>query len=64
MRLLTMTQVAKILQVSPSRVYELARQRLLPVVRLGRQIRVDEDELREWIKAGGQSLGGTCNQKG
>ncbi len=64
MRLLTITQVATILQVPPSRVYELARQRLIPVVRLGRQVRVDEDELRRWIKAGGQSLGRTGVQKG
>lgn len=53
MRLLTAKEVAAILQVTPARVYELSRIKLLPTVRMGRQVRYDEDALREWIKTGG-----------
>lgn len=50
--------MARILDVSESRVYELIRQDILPSVRLGRQIRVDKEALDEFIKAGGQALPG------
>lgn len=58
MRLMTMREVRDVLNVPLARVYDLARQGVLPVVRLGRQLRVDEDVLREWIRSGGQSLPG------
>ncbi|MBA3711308.1 MAG: helix-turn-helix domain-containing protein [Pyrinomonadaceae bacterium] len=36
------------------RVYELARERAIPSVRVGdRQIRFEEDALREWVASGG-----------
>ncbi len=53
MRLLTAKEVATILRVKPARVYEMSRIRLLPTVRMGRQVRYDESALLEWIKAGG-----------
>jgi excisionase family DNA binding protein len=53
MRLLTAKQTAEILQVSPARVYALARLNLLPSVRLGRQIRFEDGALREFIVNGG-----------
>jgi excisionase family DNA binding protein len=56
MRLLSVPEVAKLLSVTPGRVYELVRLRLLPAVHLGRQIRVEEQTLREWIRNGGCSL--------
>jgi excisionase family DNA binding protein len=46
LRLLTVRETAKILKVKDHRVYELARLRLLPAVRLGRQLRIDEQRLR------------------
>lgn len=50
MKLLTASEVASILKVSKARVYELARTRAIPSITLGlRQIRFDEDSLREWI---------------
>jgi len=53
MNLLTATEVAKLLRVSKARVYELGK-RMLPALTLGeRQIRFEEDALREWIAAGG-----------
>lgn len=54
--LLRIPQVAKILKVSEWRAYELARQGRLPVVRLGRQVRVNEAALTAWIEAGGSAL--------
>jgi excisionase family DNA binding protein len=53
MRLLTAKQVADVLQVTLARVYEMSRENLLPTVRLGRQVRYEEEALRNWIRAGG-----------
>jgi excisionase family DNA binding protein len=46
-------KVSVVLDVPKARVYELIRAGVIPSVRLGRQIRVDEDQLREWIARGG-----------
>ena len=54
-RLLHMDAVAEQLGVSLQRAYELGRQGLLPVVRMGRQMRVEEHRLMEWIASGGAS---------
>ena len=56
--LLTARQVAVLLQVPPSRIYQLAREGLLPAVRLGRQIRVSAGALEKWIADGGRALPG------
>lgn len=53
MRLLTAEDVAGILQVPKSSVYELIRLKRLPAVRIGRLVRVPEEELRAWIETGG-----------
>ncbi len=61
MKLTTVKQGARILDVTEGRVYEMIRTELLPpgvVVHLGRQIRIDQDALAEWIQAGGQALPG------
>jgi excisionase family DNA binding protein len=55
MRLLTAKEVAPILQVTEARVYEMSRENLLPTVRMGRQVRYDEDALLNWIRAGGSA---------
>lgn len=57
-KLLKVEEVAYILNVSTDRVYSLARENLIPSVRIGRQIRVDESQLRNWIQDGGQALNG------
>ncbi len=56
MKLLRITDVAQILDVPLARAYEMARLGIIPVVRLGRQLRVDPERLESWIAAGGQSL--------
>jgi excisionase family DNA binding protein len=58
MQLLKASHVAELLSVSVARVYAMARQNLLPVVRLGRQVRFDRAQLEEWLRAGGKSLPG------
>jgi excisionase family DNA binding protein len=56
--LLTIDKVAARLGITTARGYELARENIIPVVRLGRQVRVDPEELERFIKAGGQALSG------
>jgi excisionase family DNA binding protein len=55
---LTTNEVAKILKVKLSRVQELVRQGVLPHFRLGRQIRIDRQQLQQFIARGGQALPG------
>ena len=56
MRLLTAKEVSTAMQIPLSRVYELARLKLIPSVRMGRQVRFDEAKLREWAEKGGSCL--------
>ena len=49
-KLLTMKNVSNILSVSTSFAYRLGRQGKLPVVRLGRSVRVRKSDLEEFIK--------------
>ena len=58
MNLLTIPEVARVLRVPPARAYNLAREGLIPTVRVGRQVRVDRDALRHWIDDGGCALPG------
>jgi excisionase family DNA binding protein len=61
MKLGTGKRAAEILGVTQARFYELVRTQILPpgvIIRLGRQIRVDEDALEAWIRSGGQTLAG------
>lgn len=56
--LLTLAEVAKILRVKYARATDLARSNIIPVVRLGRQYRVDQRALDAFIAGGGKSLPG------
>ena len=49
MKLLTAKETAELLRVKPGWVYRMVRRGVLPGVRLGRQVRVDEDDLRTWL---------------
>ncbi len=53
-RLLIAEEVAEILKVNKDRVYSLARQGVIPHVRIGRQVRFSESALHDWILRGGQ----------
>lgn len=57
-RLMTMNQAAETLGVSVDQAYSLARNGILPVVRLGRMIRVDEHTLEQFIASGGRTFEG------
>lgn len=56
MNLLTVEQIATYLDVSKRRVYQLIKKGILPVVRLGAQIRVSEDAYRDWVLQGGKGI--------
>ena len=47
---------ATVLNTGKGRVYELVRRGILPHVRLGRQVRVDEGAIHRFIESGGQGL--------
>lgn len=55
MRFLTVNELADTLGLSTDRVYEALRRGLLPAVRIGRQVRVEEQAFREWVNNGGQT---------
>ena len=44
-----------------ARVYEAARLGLIPCVRIGRQVRFDEETLRRWIEEGGSTQSSKVN---
>ena len=54
--LLRAAEAASLLRVPVARVYELSRSGDLPVVRLGRQVRIHPDELDKWMRKGGKPL--------
>ena len=51
MKILTVKETADVLKVKPQRVYRMMSSDGLPCIRLGRQIRVDEDSLKQWLAA-------------
>ena len=53
MKLLIASEVAAIMSVTEARVYELARRKMIPHIRLGRQVRFSEKVLLEWVERGG-----------
>ncbi|MBM3268918.1 MAG: helix-turn-helix domain-containing protein [Candidatus Sericytochromatia bacterium] len=56
--LLTIQEVAERLRVNVGRAHALARDGVIPVVRLGRQVRVDEDRLQAFIGGGDKGFEG------
>ena len=55
-RLVTAEPVAELLGLKVPRVYDLAARKLIPSVRLGRQVRFDLAKIEAFIEAGGASL--------
>ena len=58
-KLLSVQDAAEILNVGVPRAYALVRQGGLPVVRIGRQIRIDPNQLEAFIAAGGKPIRAT-----
>jgi excisionase family DNA binding protein len=52
-RLLSVPAVAALLQRSESCIRRLIRERIIPSVRIGRAVLVDEKQLDDWLKNGG-----------
>lgn len=61
-RLLTVPQAANIMQVSKSKAYIMAKNREIPVVVLGGNIRVPEDSFKEYLASKTEFNGGGYNQ--
>jgi excisionase family DNA binding protein len=54
-RYLKVPDVARLMNVPASTVYDLARQnRIVGMVRFGRHIRFDRDKLESWLEQGGE----------
>ena len=49
MKVLTVKETADVLKVKPQWVYRMIRRDGLPCIRLGRQVRIDEDSLETWL---------------
>ena len=56
--LMTVSEVATFLNMKQDKVYSLAREGILPTVRLARQIRFSRDALEKFINEGGKPLSG------
>ncbi|KAA9012403.1 helix-turn-helix domain-containing protein [Niallia endozanthoxylica] len=54
-KLLSVPEVARVLNIKEDRAYKLIRAGNLPSVRIGRLVRVDESKLQKWIESGGYS---------
>lgn len=47
--LMTVEEVARYLRISRAKAYEMTQSRELPVVRMGRSVRVHRAALEEWL---------------
>lgn len=47
---LTVPQVAAMLHLSRSKMYSLVQKKSIPHIRIGRNVRIKESELVEWLK--------------
>ena len=45
----TIPQVARYLKISKSKIYYLVAKRLIPHIRVGRNVRIRESDLNEWL---------------
>ncbi len=53
-KLLTVKEVAEILDLKPARIYELTREKKIPFVQIGeRQYRYSQTAIENWIENGG-----------
>lgn len=50
MKLLTVSETAEILKLSNYQVYTLIKKGILPSVRIGKSIRIIQDDLEQWIR--------------
>jgi excisionase family DNA binding protein len=48
--LFTIPEVAEILRIGEGRAYELAKQKLFPVIKIGSRVRVPKQKFFEWLE--------------
>jgi len=49
-KIYTIPEVAEYLQLSKSKVYYLVQRKEIPHIRIGRNVRIRERDLKQWIK--------------
>jgi excisionase family DNA binding protein len=54
-RLLTVAELAELVQVAPATIYQWAWLRRIPIVKIGRSLRFDAEVIEQWIAQGGKS---------
>jgi len=57
-KLIDSLKVAEIFDESRGWVYEMARQGIIPSVRVGRKIKFSEEAIQDFIRSGGKGLPG------
>ena len=57
-KLLKVEEVAELFNLTEERVYALAREGILPVVKIGRQLRFAENAINNFVENGGKSWSG------
>lgn len=61
--ILTTDELAEFLKLHRYRVCQLAREKVIPSFRLGRQLRFEAAAIREFIRTGGRDLPGGWRKK-
>lgn len=56
--LLTMAELEQITRQNRSHLYKMAREGLIPSIRIGRSVRFHPEQIEEWMRNGGQALEG------
>jgi excisionase family DNA binding protein len=56
-RLLTLTEAAEMLRISRTTAWRLVRRRELPAVRVGKQLRVAEEDLLAFLRSHREGMG-------
>ncbi len=62
-RLLTVAQAAERLGTTTSKLYELAAMRSIPSVRIGRAIRIPQDDLDRLVDRAGEAKAAVCHDE-
>jgi excisionase family DNA binding protein len=56
-RFLQIAQVSALLEISDTTTRRLVKKGVLPAIRVGRQIRIDQRRFQEWLDSGGGPIG-------
>jgi excisionase family DNA binding protein len=62
-RLLIVSELSELFSISEDRVYALSREKVIPSVRLGRSLRFDPEEIKQFVKNGGKALPGVWKRE-